>query len=94
MKIQSVVLSLGLAVVAIVLLVFSQSRPTAAQAQPASAYEVSAVQACPTCYAQSPGQTATVGIWIVKNTGQVAFCLESIRELTVPQCSAWQSLKK
>lgn len=95
MKVPSVAIGVGLAAVA-VSLAFSQSRPTSAQTQPTTTYSISAEQACPTCYAQSPGQTATVGIWIVRNTGQsgqVAFCLESIRELTPPQCSTWQPLR-
>jgi hypothetical protein len=96
MKTQSVAIGLGLAVVAISL-AFSQSRPTAAQSQPGTTFSISAVQACPTCYAQTPAQTTTVGVWVVRNTGQsaqVAYCLESIRELTVPQCSAWQPMKQ
>ena len=96
MNTQSVAFGLGLAVV-VVSLAFSQSRPIAAQTQPPTTYSISAEQPCATCYAQTPSQTATVGIWIVRNTGQagqVAFCLESMRELTLPQCSPWQPLSR
>ena len=95
MKSQSVVIGLGLAVVAISL-AFSQSRPTAAQTQPGTTYSISSEPACPTCYVQNSVQTANVGVWVIRNTGQsaqVAFCLESLKELTLPSCSPWQPLK-
>ena len=95
MKNQSVAIGLGFAVVAISL-AFSQSRTSAAQAQPGTTYQISAEQACPTCYTQNSAQTGNVGVWVIRNSGQsaqVAFCLESLRELTLPSCSPWQPLK-
>jgi hypothetical protein len=95
MKTQPVAIGLGLAVVAISL-AFSQSRPTAAQTQPGTVYSIGAEQACPTCFTQNSAQTGNVGVWVVRNSGQsaqVAFCIESLRELTIPSCSPWQPLK-